>query len=544
MRLKIICCVLLAIGEIFPVLGVTLFIQRALNQSVQKNDLQQLFFDGLGVIFCTLLITLLALANTRIALRVSRTVSSDLYSRIVDKCLRLNPTFFYQNNAASFNHSIIHDTDKLYSMGNVFLVKFIPALIVSVAILFFLFFINPWLTLILVGGMPAFFFCSHKIERKLKTHGVAMRQSLQNFNQGIRFLFDMMDLIQTHSTQELERQEQGKKIAELGERMHTYFWFASLYNLCQNFIVAIASIAILIVGGSMVIQGKMYWGHLISFYIAVGMLKRYAQTLISSIPPLIEGRAAFAKISTFLEEDEKSPYQGIKQIPFKGHLRFENVAFSFSEKPLFQNVNLSLQAGEIAALLGANGAGKSTIANLILGFYRPERGTIYFDGEPLEKLDIKQLRSSIAIVRQSHLIFPGTIRENLFYGAKPGACLEEAIFRVGLTQFIDELPLKLDTPTGMSGLYLSGGQKQKIALARALLRQPKLLILDEPTNHLDAASVESIFQSLKEWKKERSILIISHHKDLSSLADKTYRFSEGTVQDFHGKSGVFETCGL
>ncbi len=516
------CC------EVLPVLGVTLFIQKALNQSVHNQDLLKLVYDGLGVIGCTILIALLALTNTKIALKINRTISSRLYHRIIDQCFKINPTFFHHNHSVSTHHSILHDTEKFHSMIFVFLVKFLPAAIVACAITLFLLFLSPLLTLILMGGMPLFFFCSRKIEKKVKKRIRSLHESIQSTNQGIRFLFDMMDLIKTYSTEENEKGKQLENVKNQGKATDRYFWTSAVYNLTQNFIIAVMSILILVVGGSMVIQGTMSWNHLIVFYIALGMMKRYMQTAISSIPTLIEGHLAFQKVLHFLALENTPLYQGEKQINFKGSVEFRDVAFGFTGKNLFEKVSFSLNPGEIIALIGPNGAGKSTIANLILGFYKPNQGEIYFDDEPINELELKTLRSSIAIVRQNPLIFPATIGENLLYGSPETSIeqLKEIAQLVGLTQFIEQLPHKYETATGMGGHYLSGGQKQKIALARALLRKPKLLILDEPTNHLDAPSIQSMLEAMKEWKKSMSILLISHHKDLSSLADRIYFLQE------------------
>ena len=512
---------LLSCAEVIPVLGVTYCIQRSLNQAVAEGDLTELLLNGIGILFFTFCISLFSFINSKIALKVNQKTARNIYERIIDKSLRLNPVF--QSKSAADNQSIVHDADKFHSMGTVFLVKSLPAAIVSIAIAIFLFMINPWLASLLLLGLPIFFFGNQSIEKKMRKLSGINHQSHHRFGEGIRFLFDMMDLIQTQTAEKIESARQKENLVAMGSNLRNFFSTQMIYNLSQNFLIAIVSTVILIVGGVMVIKQELLWGQLISFYIAVGMLRRYCQSLISSIPTIIEGNLSLTKLNAFLKEPEVYLYEGTKQLPFQGNLRLENVCFSFSEKRLLQNVSFSIDKGEMIALLGPNGSGKSTIANLILGFHRPQLGALYFDDEPLDLLDVVHLRESISILRQNPLIFPGTIGENILYGC-PATLqeLQEATDLVELTQFIHSLPQKFDTPVGIAGLHLSGGQRQKIALARALIRKPKLLILDEPTNHLDTASLEQLFAQLKKWKKEMSILLITHHQDLVHHVDKIY----------------------
>ncbi len=515
---------LLSCAEIIPVLGVTYCIQRALNQAVAEGDLTELLLSGMGILFFTFCISLFSFINSKIALKVNQKTARNIYERIIDKSLRLNPVF--QSKSAASNQSIVHDADKFHSMGTVFLVRSLPAAIVSIAIAISLFLINPWLASLLLLGLPIFFFGNQSIEKKVRKLSWINHQSHHRFGEGIRFLFDMTDLIQTQTAEKTESARQRENLVAMGSNLRNFFSTQLIYNLSQNFLIATVSILILIVGGAMVIRQELLWGHLISFYIAMGMLRRYCQSLISSIPTIIEGNLSLTNLNAFLKEPEISLYKGTKQLQFQGNLRLENICFSFSEEPLLQNVSFSIEKGEMIALLGPNGSGKSTIANLILGFHRPHSGALYFDDEPLDLIDLLHLRESISILRQNPLIFPGTIGENILYGSRATLQeLQEAPELAELTQFIQTLPQKFDTPVGISGLHLSGGQRQKIALIRALVRKPKLLILDEPTNHLDTVSLEQLFEQLKKWKKEMSILLITHNRDLLHHVDKIYTTS-------------------
>lgn len=515
-----------SVGEAFPVIGITFLIQRALNKTVLMEDSGQLLLCGIGILFCTVLITLFALGNSWISLKMARRVSTNLHEKLLEKCFRLHPSFYQGNDGQESHTSILHDSDKVYTMGLVFLLKFFPAIVISCALSCFLLFISPFLFFLLAIVMPVLLVVGRYLEKHLKTLAREHRASLEVFSKGTRFLLEMMDLIQTYSTQKKEAVRQKNNMDQATFHAGKFYWFNSIYNLSQNFIVACASILILVVGGKMVTERKISWNQLIAFYVTVGMLKRYLQSFISSIPVLIDGRVSLGKIGEFLERPEVDFYQGKKQIAFRGALSLKNVSFGYSKEFLFKDVYLNIEPGEIVSLIGANGSGKSTIANLILGFYRPQTGIVLFENEPLEHLDLHHLRSSIGVVRQHVPIFAGTVGENILYGAHFSS-LEEV--EPELLKFVRDLPFQFDTLTGHNGLHLSGGQRQRIALARALVRQPKLLILDEPTNHLDMTSIELLVKGLQEWRKQMSILIISHHKELTALSHKAYELSNGTL---------------
>jgi ABC-type bacteriocin/lantibiotic exporter with double-glycine peptidase domain len=199
-----------------------------------------------------------------------------------------------------------------------------------------------------------------------------------------------------------------------------------------------------------------------------------------------------------------------------------------------RDVNLELRPGSSVAIVGPNGAGKSTVLYLILGFYRPLRGALRADGAAYDRLDLVELRRGIGVVMQHPTFFAGTVRENITYGY-PEATDEEIAVAARLAladEFIQALPQGYDTPIGEGGLLLSGGEVQRIAIARALLRKPKLLILDEPTNHLESAAIHRLLDHLAALEPRPGVLIISHDREVLRYADVVHRLEDGTLSEF------------
>jgi len=208
------------------------------------------------------------------------------------------------------------------------------------------------------------------------------------------------------------------------------------------------------------------------------------------------------------------------------------VAFKYTEVPVLKNVSLKIEPGNRIAIIGANGAGKSTIINLILGFYKPQSGTISAEGIPYEDVDLKDFRKQIGVVTQHPPLISGTIRENILYGNK--VATDKNVMEVSrlstADQFIESIQSGYNTQIGENGIMLSGGERQKLAIARALLRKPGLLILDEPTNHLDAHAVKDIMNNLKSLDYTPAILIISHDMSVVKHAEQIYIIEDGFLK--------------
>ena len=246
---------------------------------------------------------------------------------------------------------------------------------------------------------------------------------------------------------------------------------------------------------------------------------------------------------------------GDGKFPLKGEIAVENVTFSYPGRPnhtVLRNVNLKIDAGQTIAIVGSSGSGKSTIANLIQRFYNPSnshRGRITLDGADIKAIDVTFLRSKMAVVSQTPYLFDLTIRENITYGLHPArfdisdAQIEKAARLAGIHDFIVSLIRGYDTPLGDCGSTLSGGQAQRIALARALVRNPEILILDECTSGLDPESSKAVESAVAGLVKEggRTTIIITHKENMIRVADRVAVMKNGEIVE----AGTFdEVCAL
>ena len=289
-------------------------------------------------------------------------------------------------------------------------------------------------------------------------------------------------------------------------------------------------------GGQDVIAGRMGGGALVAFVVAMNGAATQAKSLGNLNLTLKSAEAAAGRLwEIFDTKPEITDAPGAVALPksaVAGHIEFKNVRFAYEEGPeVLHGVSFDIKPGQVLALAGLSGSGKSTIAALLPRLYDPTGGAITLDGRDLRDLKLQSLRDLIGAVPQDVTLFHGTVRENIGYGS-PDATLDEVVQaarRAHADEFIRALPGGYDAPIGEGGIGFSGGQRQRLAIARALLRDPKLLILDEATSALDAQSEGAVQDALAELMKGRTTLIIAHRFSTIVGADQILVMDQGRV---------------
>jgi ABC-type multidrug transport system fused ATPase/permease subunit len=305
-------------------------------------------------------------------------------------------------------------------------------------------------------------------------------------------------------------------------------------TLYQRIIILGTQITIFLLSIAMIRGGSMTIGELIAFNAYAAMMFGPFVTLGRSWQSVQNGITALSQAQKILdlEPEMYRPKDCVELKEIKGDIEFSNVDFSYDEdKTLLKDINLSVAAGEVVALVGESGVGKSTIIDLISGFHFATAGTVSIDGVDIRKLDLRFLRKNIGVVPQEVVLFNDTIEYNLRYGSFEATKdeLEEAARKAHAYDFIEKFPQKWEQVVGERGVKLSVGQKQRIAIARAMLRKPRILILDEPTSALDAGSEKIITKSLEELMAARTTFIVAHRLSTVRKADKIVVFKEGRI---------------
>jgi ABC-type multidrug transport system fused ATPase/permease subunit len=282
-----------------------------------------------------------------------------------------------------------------------------------------------------------------------------------------------------------------------------------------------------------VMQGQLRIGDLTIFLSYLKDLYTPIQSISANLAEISSSRAGLERVFSVLDirpDIEDAP--GARPLPeAAGHVRFENVSFAYDEgRPVLHQIDLDIRPGERVALIGRTGAGKSTLASLLLRFFDPQEGRVTVDGHDLREVTVASLRQRMTLMLQDPILFHTTVRENIAFGSTaPFEAVRVAAQRAEAESFILELPQGYDTVIGEDGSTLSGGQRQRLALARALLRRSPVVILDEPTSSLDLRTESHVWRNVETLLQGRTALVIAHRLSTARQADRIVVLEKGRI---------------
>jgi ABC-type multidrug transport system fused ATPase/permease subunit len=519
---RLLAGVLLALGQIIFLLILPWLFKLAVSGIASRS---WLYLAGIGMLILVvqLLASGLSLGARWQTLNATKEIIRQLRDDLIRTLLFTSHQRYSGLDRAFVHTRIIDDTERLDVMLNAVAVNLLPAAIASLGLVVLLFSLSCKLALLLFVTIPLFLLLTRRVRKQLRHRVKDFNDSFEEFSRGIRFLLEMYELTLHQNAREKELEKQLTATRRLQGSSRSMALMSTFYTMSQEFVVIIAMVIVLLGGGWFVRQGNLQLGELASFCIAVLILKNQLRTFATALPQVVIGWESLKRLEE-LEELEGDPfYRGKKQIIFRGEIKGRNLTFAYSGKPpILNNFSFTIQPGTITGLQGPNGSGKTTLLNLIYGIHHPREGELLADSIPYSELDLDNLRRQLALVPQNPLFFDGTIQENLLYGldeTEPER-VTEILNWTTAGEWIGKLAEGLDTRIGESGLELSGGQRQALAICRALLHRPKLILLDEPTNHLDPEVMARLLTKLAREKSSTGILVASHDPRVLEHCDR------------------------
>lgn len=528
----IILSVIVSVIPSLLLAAAAMLVRRVFDVAIVNRDEKQLVLLVCGIVGLQLTSHALLLVSRSLVLRVTKRVVAELRRRLMDTLLVTSRTWLDRRNSSEIHSLIVDDSERVDGMSNSVIATLLPALASTITLTALLLSISPKLTVILVLFAPVAFYATRTMRVKTRQSMSRFRDSYRRFSGGTATAVRMLELTRIQVAEDVERTGSSARIADLRSTSARMAWLQTAMTVVNQAVLAAAVAVALLAGGLMVINGHITLGELMSFLVATALLRNQVIPAASGGTNLISGEESLVNLFGFLHLAPPESYRGTRSIDFDGQLDLEKVTFSYDlGRVILEDVSLHIDSGSVVALVGANGAGKSTILRLILGFYAPQTGRVTASGQPYDDLDIRALRRSMGVVMQDSLILDDTVRHNIVYGFDEveEEEIERAVRLACADEMIARLPEGIETRVGENGILLSGGQRQRIAIARALLRKPRLLVLDEPTRHLDRESVEALLRMLRSAEWPHATLVVSHDDEVADEADVVYLVANRSV---------------
>ncbi len=553
---------MLASGTLFSALVSTVTVlvfpkvtQDVIDQVIVKGEASRLWpnvwLAAGAFFFRDFFNSLRIILNNTFEQKVIFDLRSDLYSHIQ----KLPLGWFDDRSTGDLMTRILEDVTSMERMLIDGIEQGVVAILQILIVGSVLFYYNAmlgWLAMaplpFLVAGALSYTLTAHKRYRLQRRASSAMNSLLHDNLAGIR-------QIKTYVREREEHARFNGASEALRRTTLTVMRVWAFYNPSMHFFASLGLVLVLGFGGGEVLSGRLQVGELTMFLMLVSFLYEPIGKLHQLNQLFQSGRAAGERVFEIMDEGAEPGAAQVSEAPaiaIEGDVRFQNVCFSYNEGvAVLRNINLHARPGETVALVGHTGAGKSSLVNLITRFYEYEAGAIFIDGKLLREIPQSALREAIGMVTQESFLFNGTIRDNLRLG-KPDASEEElrkAIEAANAHTFVDRMPDRLDTVVGERGVKLSVGEKQRVSIARALLKDPPILILDEATASVDTRTERMIQQALDRLMLRRTSFVIAHrlstvrHADQILVMDRGRIIQRGRHEDLIAAGGIYaELC--
>ena len=484
--------------------------------------------------------------NNTLEQRVLLEMRRDLHSKL----LRLPVSFYDQRKSGEISSRVIEDVAAVERALLDGTEQGTGAILKIVGITTFLFLLQPFLAWFVFLPVPILLLAGVLYSRRSRKVWKGVRESAGDLNSLLVEDIQGNRLIQTFGLQDRESERFEEKAEDLrGKTLHAMYRWA-LYSPATTFVTKLGFLSIVGVGGYLVLQESADFGmpQLLTFFLLANMLYQPISQLHGLNHLIAAGRASgervFEVLDAQVEVDEPVDPQPLPAGAIQ--VAFENVRFEYPGRPaVLDNFDLTLEANQVTALVGHTGAGKSTVANLAMRTYDVSSGSVKLSGLDISRLSLRELHDKVGHVAQDPFLFEGTVRDNLML-AKPDATEAEIIHALEQAccwDFVENLPERLDTNIGEKGIRLSQGEKQRLTIARVLLKNPPFVILDEATASVDTITERKIQEALDRLVAQRTVLVIAHRLSTVRRADKIVVMEQGRIIESGNHEALIELGG-
>ena len=507
------------------------FYKNGLSIDVVKNELIE---NILLIVATTLIAGVLRFLMRQTLIVMSRHIEFDLKNEVFKHYEVLDQNFYKKNRTGDLMNRISEDVSRVRMYVGPAVMYTINTFISFTVVIIYMYNVSPRLTLYTILPLPLLSFIIFKLSREINKRSTIFQQYLSKVSSFTQEIFSGIRVVKAYS---LEKQYQNNMVELANESKEKSMSLARVQSLFGPLMIALIGISNLVViyfGGMMYINGSIESiGTIAEFILYVNMLT-WPVASIGWVSSLVqEAEASQKRINEFLKIDPEIKNKAKSASEIKGNIEFKNVSFTYEDTNILalNDISFTIKKGETLAILGKTGSGKSTILSLLTRMYDIQKGKITIDGKGIDDLNLFDLRNSIGIVPQDAFLFSDSIKNNIKFG-KENATDDEIIKVAKQAVVHDNIILfnkQYETILGERGITLSGGQKQRVSIARAIIKNPKILLFDDCLSAVDTETEEQILNNLLDISKDKTTIIVSHRVSSAKNADKIIILEDGKI---------------
>ncbi|MGD9328079.1 MAG: ABC transporter ATP-binding protein [Cyclobacteriaceae bacterium] len=525
-----------------------LFEGNTIQEEYNENIKRSVVVYGLIILGMALLRGFFLFLVRQTIIVMSRQIEYDLKNEIYEQYQSLPLSFYRRNNTGDLLARISEDVSKVRMYIGPAIMYGLNLFTLFIMLIPIMFAINFKLTLFALLPLPFLSFSIYYVHNKINRRSEEIQRSLSGLSTFVQEAFSGIRVLKSFAREQESAERFSQKSEEYKLKSLRLTRVNALFFPLILFLIGLSIVITVFVGGSEVINGTLSFGNIAEFIIYINLLT-WPVTSLGWITSIVQRAAASQKrINEFLQE--KNQIQSFKNLTreIQGDIKFEEVYFTYEDSGInaLKDISFEVKKGRTLAIIGTTGSGKSTIANLICRLFDPSRGKILMDGTDLGDFNIQCIRSQIGYVPQDVFLFSDTIDSNIAFGSEnlDDERIIQAAIDADLHENIIDLPDGFNTVLGERGITLSGGQKQRLSIARALVRNPRILILDDSLSAVDTKTENNILNNLQDIMKGRTSIIISHRVSSAKLADQIIVLDNGRIIEQGNHDSLIDKAGV